>query len=175
MSPTHQIWHPLVQDQPAHVRKLLAQGISANTAQFTHEVPVDGTIHDWPGLTATALAVLVDCDALEDDRRIALNDTQVPKRRPLRRGIRMLPQFKAYADFSGVHGAGGKSLMHFAREVDVARWLIENGAPCDVTDDEGKLPGDVLPPEVAALVNAHLLGAGLAAAHLATTAVRPRL
>ncbi len=73
----------------------------------------------------------------------------------------MLPQFNAYADFSGIHGAGGKSLMHFAREVDVARWLIENGAPCDVTDDEGKLPGDVLPPEVAAMINAHCLGSNL--------------
>lgn len=175
MSPHHQIWKALVQDQPAHVRRLLAQGTSTNTPQFTHEVPVNATLHDWPGLTATALAVLVDCDALEDDRRIALNDPREPKRRPSRRGIRMLPQFREYADFSGVHGAGGKSLMHFAREVDVARWLIENGAPCDVTDGEGKLPGDVLPPEVAAMINAHLLGAGLAAAHLATTAVRPRL
>ncbi len=175
MSPHHQIWKALVQDQPAHVRRLLAQGTSTNTPQFTHEVPVNGIIIDWPGLTATALAVLVDCDALEDDRRIALNNPGAQTRHPSQRGIRMLPQFKPYADFSGVHGAGGKSLMHFAREVDVAWWLIEQGAPCNVPDHEGKLPGDVLPPEVAAMINAHLLGAGLAAAHLATTAVRPRL
>jgi len=175
MSPHHQIWKALVQDQPAHVRKLLAQGTSTNTPQFTHEVPVNATLHDWPGLTATALAVLVDCGALEDDRRIALHDPREPKRRPSRRGIRMLPQFNAYADFSGIHGAGGKSLMHFAREVDVARWLLAHGAPCDVTDDEGKLPGDVLPPEVAAIVNAHLLGAGLTASGKKTSAARARL
>lgn len=175
MSPTHQIWQALVQDRPAHVRKLLERGICANTAQFTHEVPVYGTIHDWPGLTATALAVLVDCDALEDDRRIALNDPGARTRHPSQRGIRMLPQFKPFADFFGVHGAGGKSLMHFAREVDVACWLIAHGAPCNVPDHEGKLPGDVLPPEVAAIVNASLLGTGLAAAQKTTVAVRSRL
>jgi len=174
-SPIHQIWQALVQDQPAHVRKLLERGICANTAHFTHEVPVSGTILDWPGLTATALAVLVDCDALEDDRRIALNNPGAQTRHPSQRGIRMLPQFKPYADFSGVHGAGGKSLMHFAREVDVACWLIANGAPCDVTDDEGNLPGDVLPPDIAAIVNAHLLRVGLAPAHKTTVAVQPRL
>jgi hypothetical protein len=174
-STSRQLWQALVRDQPAHVRKLLAQGTGANTARFTHKVPVNGTIIDWPGLTATALAVLVDCDALEDDWRIAMNDTREPKRRPSRRGIRMLPQFKPYADLSGIHGAGGKSLMHFAREPDVARWLIENGAPCEVTDDEGKMPGDVLPPEVAAIVDAHLLGAGLAASGKKTSAARARL
>jgi hypothetical protein len=175
MSPHHQIWQALVQDHPAHVRKLLAQGTSTNTARFTHEVPVNGTIIDWPGLTATALAVLVDCDALEDDRRIALNNPGAQTRRPSQRGIRMLPQFTPYADFSGVHGAGGKSLMHFAREADVAHWLIEQGAPCDVTDDEGKLPGDVLPPEVAAIVNASLLGSTLSAASAGAAAIRSRL
>jgi len=175
MSPHHQIWQALVQDRPAHVRKLLAQGTSTKTARFTHEVPVNGTIIDWPGLTATALAVLVDCDALEDDRRIAMNDTREPKRRPSRRGIRMLPQFKAYADLSGIHGAGGKSLMHFAREPDVARWLIAQGAPCGVADDEGNLPGDVLPAEVAAIVNAHLLDSSLGASGSEITAARTRL
>lgn len=70
LSQHHQLWQALVQDQPAHVRKLLAQGNSTNTARFTHEVRFDGAIHDWPALTATALAVLVECDALEDDRRL---------------------------------------------------------------------------------------------------------
>lgn len=175
VSPHHQIWQALVQDKPAHVRKLLELGVSTATAQFTHEVPVNGTIHEWPGLTATALAVLVDCDALEDDRRIALNNPGAQTRHPSQRGIRMLPQFKPYADFSGVHGAGGKSLMHFAREPDVARWLIEQGAPCDVTDDEGKLPGDLLPPEVAAIVNAHLLDSSLGASGVEIAAPRTRL
>jgi hypothetical protein len=81
----------------------------------------------------------------------------------------MLPQFKAYADFAGVHRAGGKSLMHFAREPDVACWLIAHGAPCDVTDDKGQLPGDVLPRDVAAMVNAHLLGHVVAMAGVAVS------
>jgi hypothetical protein len=65
--------------------------------------------------------------------------------------------------------------MHFAREPDVARWLIENGAPCDVPDNEGKLPGDVLPPGVATIVTASLLGSTLSAASAAPTVMRPRL
>lgn len=70
----------------------------------------------------------------------------------------MLPLLEGHADFSGVHGAGGKSLMHFASKPVVARWLIEHGEPCDVPDNDGNLPGDILPAAVAAMVNQHLLG-----------------
>ncbi|MGY3231207.1 hypothetical protein ACVWWJ_002691 [Luteibacter sp. HA06] len=174
-STSHELWRALVEFRPIQVRRLLEMGASAKDAKFSYEVRFDGVIRDWPELTATALAVLVECDALEDDRRLGAKILHGPLCHAPDRKLWMVPLFKDRADWSGVHGAGGKSLMHFAREPDVARWLIANGAPCDVTDDEGKLPGDVLPPEVATIVDAHLLGAGLAAAHNATAAVRARL
>jgi hypothetical protein len=91
------------------------------------------------------------------------------------RQLWMVPLFKDYVGWSGIHGAGGKSLMHFAREPEVARWLVEHGAPCDVADEEGKFPGDVLPPDVAAIVNAHLFGKSCALATQTAARSRGRL
>jgi hypothetical protein len=52
---------------------------------------------------------------------------------------------------------------------------MEHGAPCDVTDSEGRLPLDVLPPEVAAIVNAHLSGNGFTKESATVSAGRTRL
>ncbi|QWT22108.1 hypothetical protein KPL74_08885 [Bacillus sp. NP157] len=155
--------------EPARVRALLALGADGKRPRCSHEVDFGQGFRSVDGFSATARAVLSDCDFIEDERRINGVHRKV-KNRDL-----YLPGFPGHVDLSGIHGPGGRTLMHLAREKTVAEWLISHGAPCNGPDDMGRLPGDVLPPEVAAIVNAHMLATRLQGASAAATASRKRL
>jgi len=82
-------------------------------------------------------------------------------KRHIRQRELLLPHLVGIVDFSGAHGPDGKTLMHFAREMQVAQWLIDHGAPCHVRDDKGRLPEAVLPRDVAIIVDRQCLEASL--------------
>lgn len=159
---TQALSRALLEGRPTRARQQLKLGADVTDACFVHEVPTRQGFERIGHLTAVALAVLCDCDALEDDRRLFKPGT-VERHRPPER-LHLLPLLAAYTDFSGVHGVGGRTLLHFAREPLVAEWLLRHGAPCDVPDAEGRLPGDTLPPRVCDLVNRHLLARRMPAA-----------
>ncbi|MGY3231209.1 hypothetical protein ACVWWJ_002693 [Luteibacter sp. HA06] len=134
------------------LRACLALGADPSHGQFIREVPGGRWVCYMKGLSALAAAAMDDCryiDHVRDDC-----DGDDPARdRPVPERELLLPHFARFVDFSGVHGPDGMTLMHLAREAQVAQWLVDHGAPCDVPDSRGKLPWEVLPPEVAATVN----------------------
>lgn len=154
LSPYVELRDALLEGRHAAAHALLQLGTDPDLLFFDHKLKrkAGGFVKR---LTATAIAVLADCKAARKDsgaRKKPGKKNTAKAGRP-----RMLPLFEGRTDFSGIHADGGKSLMHFAREKSVARWLIEHGAPCNLADDDGNLPGDVLPPKVAAIINQHLL------------------
>jgi len=54
--------------------------------------------------------------------------------------LHLLPLFENIADFSGVHGPEGQTLLHLRLAPVVVDWLVERGAPYDVADDDGNVP-----------------------------------
>jgi len=134
------------------LRACLALGADPNHGQFTREVPGGGWVRYMKGLSALAAAVMDDCGYIEEVRD-DFDDDDPARDRPVPERELLLPHFARFVDFSGVHGPGGITLMHLAREAQVARWLVDHGAPCDVPDSRGQLPWEVLPPGVAATVN----------------------
>jgi hypothetical protein len=168
-SPFFELWQALLEGRAGSVRALLELGTDPDLPLFGHDL---GNGSDVRGLTATAIAVLVDCEATE--KATGLRKRPGKKSAELAEGRPVLPLFEGHTDFSGIHGEGGKTLMHFARTLSVATWLMDHGAPCDVKDDDGNLPGDVLPPKVAAIVNRHLLERRLVAGKKGAT-TRSRL
>lgn len=150
------------------LRALLAAGADPSRCQFTREVPSDGHVHYIKGLSALAVAVLTDCARIEDERG-TLEDDDPARSKPVRERELLVSHLARVGNLSGVHGSGGVSLMHLAREGQVAQWLIDHGAPCNVLDAKGKLPRDILPADVAAIVDRHLLESELAAATKATS------
>ncbi|MDF4024656.1 hypothetical protein P3W24_06755 [Luteibacter sp. PPL201] len=53
---------------------------------------------------------------------------------------------------TGVHGEGGRSLLHLANNVDVCRWLLAHGVAPDIKNDEGQYAEELLPDDAAAVV-----------------------
>jgi hypothetical protein len=57
-----------------------------------------------------------------------------------RGALHLLPLFAGIADFSGVHGPEGQTLLHHRLAPVVVDWLVERGAPYAVADDDGNVP-----------------------------------
>jgi hypothetical protein len=99
---------------------------------------------------------LLECDAIINENPIFIDemDEDLLSLPVSKRSSRfpLLSLFEGFTDFSGVHGANGSTLMHLAFEPAVALWLLDHRAPYECSDDEGRLPEDVLPDAVAPLV-----------------------
>lgn len=112
------------------------------------------------GLSATALVMFADCEYICGKRR-RLDKDEPARNSHVRECELLLPHLVGIVDFSGVHGPDGKTLMHFAREMQIAQWHIDHGSPCHVRDDEGRPPEAVLPRDVAVIVNRQCLKTSL--------------
>ncbi|MDF4024651.1 hypothetical protein P3W24_06730 [Luteibacter sp. PPL201] len=82
-------------------------------------------------LTAAGLATLIDSEAGKPEMvKLCVTD----------------------ATLNDAHDAGGASLLHLARDPEVARWLLETGVCTSLTDDRGATAEESLPPGARAVV-----------------------
>lgn len=94
-------------------------------------------------LTAAGLAILLDSEAGRPD---------------------LVKPCVTEAALNSIHGAGGASLLHLARDPRVARWLLEAGVNTSLTNDDGATAEESLPPEARAVVTQWRLSRALPAA-----------
>ncbi|QDE39868.1 hypothetical protein FIV34_11925 [Luteibacter pinisoli] len=144
----------LEQGRSDHVSRLVALGADISTLCYAYDIPEEGGAWRFARISALGLAALIACEAFggEDDQSLG------------KRSLAALAHMMEAGPAGGMHAEGGGTLMHLAHHPDVARWLLEHGAPHDVPDLAGRLPADVLPSSIGRLIEAHHLSKTLATA-----------
>lgn len=143
-------------DESSHRRVILLLRLGAMATMSERKtVMLPGRrMRMWVAGTPLACAVARACENIEyeaaktpKERRAAeVADGDLPA------VARVLSAFAGSPGMGGAHTAGGCTLMHLAVVPEVARWLINQGAPVDVPDNQGRLPEEVVPPGSAAVI-----------------------
>ncbi|WP_329740725.1 hypothetical protein [Dyella sp. A6] len=131
------------------VRRLVKYGGANGDYRFTRSVEVDGVPVELRGLTATGLALLIDC---ENERLSAGGRplTSLPVVSPVFTSLLMRVR-----SLHGAHDVHGNSLLHLTMTPGMCSWLLEKGLPADVRNDAGQLPEDVVPEYVREVIERH--------------------
>lgn len=132
------------------VRRLVKLGGANGDHRFSRSLEVEDAFLEFQGLTATGLALLIDCE----NERLSTGGG------PWMRQTIGPPVFTALLmgahSLHGAHDTNGNTLLHLAVTPGVCGWLLEKGLPVDVRNKAGELPIDVVPECVRVVIQRHL-------------------
>lgn len=135
------------------VRAILRRGGADGAQRFARMLEVEGVPLEFRGLTATGLAVLIDC---ENERLSAGANPWT--RRPI-----VAPVFTSLLmgarSLHGAHDAEGNTLLHLAVTPGMCGWLLGQGLAPDVKNNAGLLPEEVAPGYVRGILEQRRLTA----------------
>lgn len=135
------------------VRRLVKHGGANGSHRFMRSLEVEGVHLEFKGLTATGLAVLIDC---ENERLSAGGGPWMnrPVVRPVFTSLLM-----GARSLHGVHDTDGNTLLHLAMTPGMCGWLLEKGLPADEKNNARQRPEDIAPEGARTVLERHRLAA----------------